>query len=44
VDALLKARGFGAPQVSSQVFAGTGHNERAWAQRLAQPLVFLLGR
>jgi enterochelin esterase-like enzyme len=43
VDALLKERGFGPPQVVSRVFEGTGHNERAWRGRLAIPLRFLLG-
>jgi enterochelin esterase-like enzyme len=43
VDALLKERGFAPPQVVSRVFEGTGHNERAWAERLAIPLAFLLG-
>jgi enterochelin esterase-like enzyme len=42
VDALLKERGFGPPQVVSRVFEGTGHNERAWGERLAVPLAFLL--
>jgi hypothetical protein len=28
----------------SRVFEGTGHNEKAWAQRLDVPVKFLLGR
>lgn len=44
VDALLRERGFGPPQVVSRVFEGTGHNERAWGARLEIPLNFLLGR
>ena len=43
IDALLKERGFVPPQVVSRVFEGTGHNERAWSERLAIPLAFLLG-
>jgi enterochelin esterase-like enzyme len=44
VDALLRERGFGPPQVVSRVYEGAGHNERAWRERLGTPLVFLLGR
>jgi enterochelin esterase-like enzyme len=44
IDAFLRLRGFGPPMVQSHVFDGTGHHERDWAARLAQPLAFLLGR
>ncbi|MFY7857648.1 MAG: alpha/beta hydrolase [Rubrivivax sp.] len=44
VDALLRERGFGPPQVVSRVFEGTGHNEDDWRRRLDIPLAFLLGR
>jgi enterochelin esterase-like enzyme len=44
VDALLRERGFGPPQVVSRVYEGAGHNERAWGARLGTPLRFLLGR
>jgi predicted alpha/beta superfamily hydrolase len=44
VDALLRERGFGPPQVVSRVFEGTGHNEDDWQRRLDIPLAFLLGK
>jgi hypothetical protein len=28
----------------TKVYEGTGHNEKAWAQRLTIPMVFLLGQ
>jgi hypothetical protein len=28
----------------TRVFEGTGHNERVWADRLAIPVLFLLGK
>jgi enterochelin esterase-like enzyme len=43
VDALMAAKGFRAPRFVSRVFAGTGHNERAWRDRLPQVLDCLLG-
>lgn len=42
VDALLRERGWGPPQWVSRVFEGQGHHERAWAERLEQPLRHLL--
>jgi hypothetical protein len=44
VDELVRDRGWGAGQVMSRVFEGTGHNERVWAARLEVPLGFLMGR
>jgi enterochelin esterase-like enzyme len=44
VDELVRDRGWGAGQVMSRVFEGTGHNERVWAARLEMPLGFLMGR
>lgn len=44
IDEIVRDRGWGSGQVMSRVFEGTGHNERAWAQRLDVPLTFLLGR
>lgn len=44
VDEIVRDRGWGAGQVMSRVFEGTGHNERAWAARLDTPLSFLMGR
>lgn len=43
IDAVMRERGFAAPQFVSRVFEGAGHNETAWAARLAEPLVHLLG-
>lgn len=43
VDALLRERGLGAPDVISRVFEGAGHNERDWGARVLAPLSFLLG-
>lgn len=42
VDALMADKGFRPPRFHSQVFTGTGHNERAWRDRLPQVLQFLL--
>lgn len=44
VAALLRERGHGEPHTVVRVFEGTGHNERAWRDRLPVPLEFLLGR
>jgi enterochelin esterase-like enzyme len=43
VDALMADKGFRAPRFVSRVYAGTGHNERAWRDRLPEVLGFLLG-
>ena len=43
VDVLMREKGFGPPAFVSRVFEGEGHNERAWARRLALPLQHLLG-
>jgi enterochelin esterase-like enzyme len=44
VDALVRARGFSDANYLSRVFPGTGHNESAWADRVAIPLEFLFRR
>jgi hypothetical protein len=48
VDQIVRDRGWreSGPEVHymSRVFEGTGHNEKAWAQRLDVPVKFLLGR
>lgn len=48
VDQLARDRGYTdqgpSPNFMSRVFEGTGHNERAWADRLEKPLLFLLGQ
>jgi hypothetical protein len=39
----MAEKGFVAgPRYQSRVYEGTGHNEDAWAQRLHEPLEFLL--
>lgn len=43
VDEIVRDHGYTRANWVSKVFAGAGHNERAWAERLEIPLVFLLG-
>lgn len=43
IDAFMQAAGYREPFFVSRLFAGTGHNERAWSERLEVPLLFLLG-
>ena len=44
IDALMSEKGFvPGPRYQTRVYEGTGHNERAWAGRLHEPLRFLLG-
>ena len=42
VDALLRQRNYPPRRWTSRVFVGASHSERAWAQRLTEPLEFLL--
>ncbi len=42
VDALMADKGFRPPRFVSRVFAGTGHHEEAWRDRLPEVLGFLL--
>jgi len=45
VDDLARERGYvDGVNFDTRVFAGTGHNEKAWADRLETPLLFLLGK
>ena len=48
VDQLVRDNGYAekgtSPNFMSKVFVGTGHNERAWAERLDAPLRFLFGK
>lgn len=44
VDEIVRERGYTDANFMTRVFAGTGHSETAWAQRLDVPLLFLLGR
>lgn len=43
IDQIVRDRGYTAAEAMLRVFPGTGHNEAAWAARLAIPLEFLLG-
>ncbi len=43
INQIVADRGYTAANSVSQVFEGTGHNERAWSARLEIPLLFLLG-
>ncbi|MCL2915920.1 esterase family protein [Shewanella corallii] len=44
VDKVMVAQGWSSPQWQTRFFPGTNHSENAWADRLAIPLTFLLGR
>jgi enterochelin esterase-like enzyme len=44
VDQLVRDRGYTDAQYMTRVFEGTGHNERAWAERLEIPVLFLMGK
>jgi hypothetical protein len=45
VNDLVRERGYeDGKNFETRVFEGTGHNERAWAERLDIPLLFLMGR
>lgn len=44
VDEIVRERGYTHANFMTRVFAGTGHSETAWSQRLDVPLLFLLGR
>jgi enterochelin esterase-like enzyme len=43
VDARIAAKGYGKDDWVTRVYEGAEHSEQAWAARLADPLVFLLG-
>jgi hypothetical protein len=43
IDEIVRERGYGAANAMSRTFEGTGHSERAWAERLEVPLLFLAG-
>ena len=44
VDSLMQRKGFTAPGFQSRIYQGAGHDEKAWRQRSAEPLRFLLAR
>jgi len=44
VDELVRDRGYTDANYLSRVFAGQGHNEKAWADRLEIPILFLMGQ
>jgi predicted alpha/beta superfamily hydrolase len=41
---LLRDRGYGPDQARVRVFEGRGHNEHDWAERVEEPLLFLMGK
>jgi len=41
IDTLMSQLGYGSPGFISRVFDGAGHNEKAWAARVHEPLRFL---
>ena len=42
IDQIIRDRGYPSTHFMTRVFEGTGHNERAWAQRLHIPMEFAL--
>lgn len=44
IDQIVRDHGYTDANWMSKVFVGAGHNERAWAERLETPLLFLLGK
>jgi predicted alpha/beta superfamily hydrolase len=44
VDSMMLHKGFAAPRFQSRIYQGAGHDEKAWRQRSAEPLRFLLAR
>lgn len=43
VEQIVRERGYTEREAMLRTFPGTGHNERAWAARLALPMAFVLG-
>ena len=44
LDSVIRSNGWDEQHYKSLVFQGQGHNETAWAKRLDQPLIYLLGK
>lgn len=44
IDSLMEAKGWEGPAWTSKVFPGAAHTETDWAERLNNPLQFLLGK
>jgi hypothetical protein len=48
INQIIRDKGYIENGVKSnfltRVFEGTGHNEKAWAERLEIPVLFLLGK
>lgn len=44
LDSVFTAKGWDEAHYMSRVYQGHGHNETCWAQRLDQPLLFLMGK
>jgi enterochelin esterase-like enzyme len=42
IDAVLRAKGYSAKNWETLYFPGADHSERAWANRLSTPILFLL--
>ena len=42
LDSVIRSKGWDEQHYMSLVFEGHGHNETCWAQRLDQPLIFLI--
>ena len=43
INQIVRDRGYTEAQAMLRVFEGKGHNERDWAERVALPLLFLMG-
>jgi enterochelin esterase-like enzyme len=43
-DEIIKNKGYNSKNWTSREFKGKDHSERAWKERLSQPLLFLLGQ
>jgi enterochelin esterase-like enzyme len=43
-DSIIRAAGYTTQNFMSRVFDGADHSEKAWSERLAVPLQFLLGK
>lgn len=44
LDSVITAKGWDKDHYMSRVYQGHGHKESSWAERLDQPLLFLLGK
>jgi hypothetical protein len=44
IDSTMRSKGYTPENWITREFTGADHTERSWAQRLAIPLIFLLGK